>query len=70
MRGRRLPRRVPVTVRYGRPFTPDLSGPRRDHQAVADQVGAHIATLLPPAYRGVYAEAAARLESLGEAAGL
>lgn len=69
VRGRRLPRRVPVTVRYGRPFTPDLSGPRRDHQAVADQVGARIAALLPPAYRGVYAAAAARLEGIGDAAG-
>jgi 1-acyl-sn-glycerol-3-phosphate acyltransferase len=70
VRGRRLPRRVPVTVRYGRPFTPDLTGPRRAHQAVADQVGARIAALLPPAYRGVYAEAAAGLEGIGETAGL
>jgi 1-acyl-sn-glycerol-3-phosphate acyltransferase len=61
VKGRRLPRRVPVTLRFGRPFTPDLSGVRRDHQAVADQVGAHIAALLPPEYRGVYAQAAAAL---------
>ncbi|MEA2672663.1 MAG: hypothetical protein QOG45_2883, partial [Chloroflexota bacterium] len=43
----------------------DLSGPRRDHQGVADQVGAHIAALLPPEYRGVYAEAAAALLEQG-----
>jgi 1-acyl-sn-glycerol-3-phosphate acyltransferase len=61
VKGRRLPRRVPVTLQYGRPFTPDLSGPRRDHQGVADQVGAHIAALLPAEYRGVYTEAAAAL---------
>ncbi len=61
VKGRKLPRRVPVTLEYGRPFTPDLSGPRRDHQGVADQVGAHIAALLPPEYRGVYAQAAAAL---------
>jgi 1-acyl-sn-glycerol-3-phosphate acyltransferase len=65
VKGRLLPRRVPVTLQFGRPFTPDLSGPRRDHQAVADQVGAHIAALLPPEYRGVYAEAADRLSRTG-----
>jgi 1-acyl-sn-glycerol-3-phosphate acyltransferase len=70
VRGRRLPRRVPVTVRFGRTFTPDLGGPRRDHQGVADQVGAHIAALLPSAYRGVYADAAAGLEPEAEPAGL
>ncbi|MGH7748036.1 MAG: lysophospholipid acyltransferase family protein, partial [Candidatus Dormibacteria bacterium] len=61
VKGRLLPRRVPVTLQFGRPFTPDLSGPRHDHQAVADQVGAHIAALLPPEYRGVYADAAAEI---------
>jgi 1-acyl-sn-glycerol-3-phosphate acyltransferase len=65
VRGRMFPRRTPVTLQFGRPFTPDLSGPRRDHQGVADQVGAHIAALLPPEYRGVYAEAAALLEGGG-----
>jgi 1-acyl-sn-glycerol-3-phosphate acyltransferase len=61
VKGRKLPRRVPVTLQFGRPFTPDLSGPRRDHQGVADQVGTQIAALLPPEYRGVYAAAAAAL---------
>jgi 1-acyl-sn-glycerol-3-phosphate acyltransferase len=61
VKGRLLPRRAPVTLRFGWPFTPDLSGVRRDHQAVADQVAAHIAALLPPEYRGVYAEAGAAL---------
>ena len=51
-----------MTLRFGRRFTPDLTGVRRDHQAVADQVGAHIAALLPEEYRGVYAEA---VEALG-----
>jgi len=59
VKGRRLPHRVPVTLRFGPTFRPDLDGPRHDHQAVADQVGARIAALLPPAYRGVYAAAAA-----------
>jgi len=62
VKGRVLPRRAPVTLRFGRRFTPDLTGVRRDHQAVADQVGAHIAALLPEEYRGVYAEA---VEALG-----
>lgn len=61
VKGRTLPRRAPVTLRFGRPFTPDLANARRDHQAVADQVGARIAALLPPEYRGVYAEAAAEI---------
>lgn len=61
VRGQVLPRRAPVTLQFGRPFTPDLGGDRRDHQGVADQVGAHIAALLPPEYRGVYATAAAAL---------
>ena len=46
--GPQAARRAPVTLRYGRPFTPDLGGVRRDHQAVADKVGAHIAALLRP----------------------
>jgi 1-acyl-sn-glycerol-3-phosphate acyltransferase len=65
VKGRRLPRRAPVTLRFGRPFTPDLTGAGRDNQAVADQVGAHIAALLPPEYRGVYAEAAAAIAAGG-----
>jgi 1-acyl-sn-glycerol-3-phosphate acyltransferase len=55
-RGHHLPRRVPVTVAIGQPFTPDLSeGIRPDDQAIADSIGRRIALLLPPEYRGVYA---------------
>src|SRR2546423_1720712 len=53
LRGPRLPRRVPVRVRYGSPTCLDLSGPQsRDNQAIADRVGALVAALLPEAYRG------------------
>jgi 1-acyl-sn-glycerol-3-phosphate acyltransferase len=56
-RGRRLPKRVPIRMRYGEVFhLPERSpGERRDDQAVADLIGSRIAALLPPAYRGVYA---------------
>lgn len=56
VRGRRLPRRAPVTLRFGSPVELDLTGALvRDNQAVADRVGELIAAMLPPAYRGVYA---------------
>ena len=57
-RGRLLPKRVPIRMRYGPVFDlpPRVPGERRDDQAVADLIGARIAALLPPAYRGVYAE--------------
>ncbi len=57
-RGRLLPKRVPIRVRYGSVFElpPRVPGERRDDQAVADVIGTRIAALLPPAYRGVYAE--------------
>jgi 1-acyl-sn-glycerol-3-phosphate acyltransferase len=56
-RGRKLPKRVPIRMRYGPVFTlPDRAqGERRDDQAMADLVGSRIAALLPAAYRGVYA---------------
>jgi 1-acyl-sn-glycerol-3-phosphate acyltransferase len=56
-RGQRLPRRVPIRMRYGPVFhLPERAGgERRDDQEVADLIGARIAALLPPAYRGVYA---------------
>jgi 1-acyl-sn-glycerol-3-phosphate acyltransferase len=56
-RGRRLPRRVPIRMRYGPVFDlPDRApGERHDDQAMADLIGSRIAALLPPAYRGVYA---------------
>jgi 1-acyl-sn-glycerol-3-phosphate acyltransferase len=43
-----------VLLRYGMPFTLDLSG-RRDDGAIADEIAAHIAALLPLERRGVYA---------------
>lgn len=61
VKGHVLPRKAPVTLQFGRPFTPDLSAAGRDNQAVADQVGARIAALLPAEYRGVYTERAAEL---------
>jgi 1-acyl-sn-glycerol-3-phosphate acyltransferase len=42
-----------IVLRYGEPFTVEVSG-RRD-AAIADEVAAHIAALLPEGRRGVYA---------------
>ncbi|HXA29079.1 MAG TPA: lysophospholipid acyltransferase family protein [Candidatus Angelobacter sp.] len=53
VRGKFFPQRVPLHVRYGEVFTPSLSA-ARDDQALADQVAARVAALLPPEYRGVY----------------
>jgi 1-acyl-sn-glycerol-3-phosphate acyltransferase len=61
VKGRFFPQRVPLRVRYGPVFTPEI-GDAKDDKAVADQVAAHVAALLPAEYRGVYAEAAAKLE--------
>jgi 1-acyl-sn-glycerol-3-phosphate acyltransferase len=56
VKGRRRPRRVPITLRYGPAVSIDLEGAaRRDNQAAADAVAALIAALLPAEYRGVYA---------------
>lgn len=54
-RGRRLPRRVPVSFAVGEPFTPAAASGRGADQAVADEIGRRVAELLPPAYRGAYA---------------
>jgi 1-acyl-sn-glycerol-3-phosphate acyltransferase len=54
VKGRFLPQRVPLHIRYGPVFTPEL-GTTRDDQALSDQVAARIAALLPPEYRGAYA---------------
>jgi len=53
VRGKFFPQRVPLHVRYGEVFTPEL-GVARDDQALADQVASRVAALLPPEYRGVY----------------
>ncbi len=52
-------RRVRVNIRFGPPLTlpPGLSAPR-DLERGTDQVMTALARLLPPAYRGVYAEPA------------
>lgn len=60
VRGRRFPRRVPITVRYGRPVRLELDR-GDDNQAIADRVGALVAAQLPGEYRGYYATAAAAL---------
>jgi 1-acyl-sn-glycerol-3-phosphate acyltransferase len=55
VKGKRLPRRVPLTLRFGPVFElPPDALRSRDNQAVADLVAQRIADLLPPAYRGVY----------------
>lgn len=64
VKGHFLPRRVPLHVRYGPVFTPAIPSGARVDQAVADDVSAHIAALLPPEYRGYYTEAAAALPAL------
>jgi 1-acyl-sn-glycerol-3-phosphate acyltransferase len=56
VKGRFLPQRVPLHVRYGPVFT-TRAGETRDDQALADQVAARVAALLPVEYRGVYAAA-------------
>jgi len=55
-RGRLLPRRVDVHVRWGDviPLDELTHEQRRDDRALADAVAARIAELLPPEYRGVY----------------
>ena len=55
---RRL-RRVPVVIQAGEPFTlPPIEGQDRDAalQAYTDEIMCRIAALLPPQYRGVYAD--------------
>jgi 1-acyl-sn-glycerol-3-phosphate acyltransferase len=54
--------RPTVTVRYGKPFLLSKSGAKHtkdDLERGIDEIMAHIAALLPPEYRGVYAEAVA-----------
>jgi 1-acyl-sn-glycerol-3-phosphate acyltransferase len=51
-------RRRRVRIVIGRPFRPTVAGARPDHQALADEIMGEVAALLPPAYRGAYADAA------------
>jgi 1-acyl-sn-glycerol-3-phosphate acyltransferase len=46
-------RRREMVVRYGEPFDLELTG-RRDDPAIADEIAARIAALLPASRRGVY----------------
>ena len=55
VKGRLLPRRVPLHVRFGPVFTVHVEAGPRDDQAVADMVAGHVAAELPPDYRGYYA---------------
>lgn len=50
-----LGRRPRITMRYGVPFTVAPAG-RGEDQAIAEELGRRIAALLPPRYRGVYAD--------------
>ncbi len=51
--GRGLMGRREIVLRYGAPFRLDLTG-RRDDSAIADEIAASIAALLPATRRGVY----------------
>ena len=53
------PRGVRVRVVIGEPFRPSVPKGKLDHQALADQIMVELAKLLPPAYRGAYADAVA-----------
>lgn len=55
-RRRGLLRRGEIVLHYGEPFTLDLAG-RRDDAAIADDIAARVASLLPPWRRGVYGPA-------------
>lgn len=50
-------RRPTVTITVGAPFTLPRAAGRADYDALAALIMGHVAELLPPAYRGVYAEA-------------
>jgi 1-acyl-sn-glycerol-3-phosphate acyltransferase len=58
-KGSRWPRRVPVTVRFGKPFVVlqrRPSGERVSHEEAADAVMLAIAELLPPEKRGAFTD--------------
>lgn len=61
-RGWRVWHRPRVTIAFGEPYQPRVPpdvAPKQAYQLVADDMGRRIAALLPPAYRGYYAEAGA-----------
>lgn len=58
-KGVKWPRRVPVRVRFGKPFvvlTRRASGERVTHEEAADAIMTAIAELLPPENRGRYSD--------------
>ena len=67
VRGRLLPRRAPVHIRYGPVVRREELGDG-DAQTLADRIGERIALLLPEEYRGVYAASAAELSASRAAA--
>ena len=73
-KGARWPRRVPVKVRFGKPFIVQerrADGSRVTHEEAADAIMLAIAELLPPEKRGKYADldaARRRLEGVASPA--
>jgi 1-acyl-sn-glycerol-3-phosphate acyltransferase len=58
-KGSHWPRRVPVTIRFGKPFVVQQkrrSGERVTHEEAADAIMLAIAELLPPERRGAYSD--------------
>ena len=58
-KGAKLPRRHPVTLRYGKPFIvaqKRADGTRVSHQDASDAIMVRIAELLPPDKRGRYSD--------------
>lgn len=58
-KGAKWPRRVPVSVRFGRPFTVlqrRPNGERISHEEAADAIMLEIALLLPPEKRGAFSD--------------
>src|SRR5207245_2403038 len=49
-------RRPAITITVGEPFTLPPSTGRADYAALANLIMGHVAELLPPSYRGVFAE--------------
>jgi 1-acyl-sn-glycerol-3-phosphate acyltransferase len=58
-KGAHWPRRVPVTVRFGKPFIVEKrrpTGERISHEEASDAIMLAIAELLPPEKRGAYSD--------------
>ncbi len=67
--GRFLPRRGPISIRFGEPIqVPLVTGrlDRRELEELTERIMRRIAALLPPEYRGVYAVKQAALAEAGE----